>query len=259
MGLTLPRSWASVSELHIPLRTRFLVAARKVRTAAANSGQDELLQAIKQLQQDLVGRFDSLEQDLGGRIDSLEQDLGGGVDSVQRSLGALRESHVRQEVRHMFGDTYANQFMLRSLQDLVRLLPDRVVFHGECMDQRDSLGVTRQLASELRGMPLHILRAVQAAHEVSPARWSCTDKPQHYEPNPALYADFRAGRVGDRFARGRLQARHLYRQADRQRVQESPAKPTQSSAGRGAFGRGRAVPLDTLLSGQDSGSGCGGG
>ena len=199
MKLTLPRSWVSVSKLHAPLRTRTLVAARKVRAAAANSSEDELLQAIKQLQQDvgglsgrihsleqglggridsleqdLGGRINSLEQDLGGRIDSLEQDLGGRIDSlggridsVQRSLGPLRESHVRQEVRHMFGDKYANQFTLRSLQDLVRLLPDQVVFHGESMDQRDSLRITRKLASELRNMPLHILRAVQTAHEVS--------------------------------------------------------------------------------------------
>ena len=196
MGSTLPRSWASASESHIPLRTRFLVAARKVRTAAA--GQEELLQAIKQLQQDLGGRIDSLEQDYGGRIDSL-----GARPRWRSRRRATEPGRVARDPRPAggqarFGDTYANQFTLRSLQDLVRLLPDRMVFHGECRDQRDSLRVTRQLASELRGMPLHILRAVQAAHEVSPARWSCTDKPQHCEPNRPLYEELRAGRVGHR-------------------------------------------------------------
>ena len=104
--------------------THCLRCANPPRTRALPEGQREILQAISQLGQ----RFSHFEQSQS----RLEQSQ----SRLERNQGGLQEHLLAHYVKDLVGAHYAWQFTVRSVQDIVKLMPDSVV-HGNHQDVRN--------------------------------------------------------------------------------------------------------------------------
>ena len=92
---------------------------------------------------------------------------------MERSYGSIREEFARQRAAAIFGKDYTRPFTVRSIQDLVDLLPDSAHalgrFQGQRADSRVKARTAERVAGKVRTIPQMLLASIQEELQVCPS------------------------------------------------------------------------------------------
>ena len=122
----------------------------------------------------LDGKLNLLDRKLS-LLDGKVSLLDGKVNLLDRRLGSMMESQARAQVKATFGEKYPQPLKALSLQDLILLLPQEVLYTRP--EDRDSLRTPLQVAKTAAlalakdNVPVRLLRSIESALTVlgSPA------------------------------------------------------------------------------------------
>ena len=128
--------------------------------------QQQQMQQVQQTLQQRQQQMQQVQQTQQQQLQQLQQ-----LPAMTAQLSNLVEHQAREEVEQLFGQRYKERLLAVSLQDLVRMLPEEVLYKSP--KDRDTLSAPLEVAKAAcdalirDNIPLRLLQSIHAGLQVS--------------------------------------------------------------------------------------------